>query len=363
MTNTARLVQLTHRGSDRAAVVALAEELLRSPTAGGAHVLHDCVLALIHAGDLVRAQQHLDRRGDRAHADVRLVLSARIAVLTLCPARTVERLKEVLPGITPWLRSTAIALLVCCLVDLGRLEEALDVVLAHDCDSTAAGLFARGRLNEAQGHHERAYADFLAVGRIAADITNPAVLPWCSAAARNAHAAGRYVVARSLAQRELVAARRWGDPRTIGRALHAVALTGERANAVERLAEAVRLLTQAGVASELFAARHHYAQALAAQDRHAEAAEICSGTQALSANHPVWTERTAELAARLQRLRRLTAQEIHVATLARVRSNKEIAAELGVTTRTVELHLSQVYRKLGISGRRELDQVILGHHD
>jgi ATP/maltotriose-dependent transcriptional regulator MalT len=35
-------------------------------------------------------------------------------------------------------------------------------------------------------------------------------------------------------------------------------------------------------------------------------------------------------------------------------SNREIAQALFVTTKTVELHLSNAYRKLGVSGRRNL---------
>jgi LuxR family maltose regulon positive regulatory protein len=35
------------------------------------------------------------------------------------------------------------------------------------------------------------------------------------------------------------------------------------------------------------------------------------------------------------------------------KSNKQIALQLGVTTRTVEYHLSQVYKKLAVSGRIE----------
>jgi DNA-binding NarL/FixJ family response regulator len=51
----------------------------------------------------------------------------------------------------------------------------------------------------------------------------------------------------------------------------------------------------------------------------------------------------------------LTASERRVADLAaRDRSNKEIAQELFVTVKTVELHLSNVYRKLQIGSRRQL---------
>lgn len=51
----------------------------------------------------------------------------------------------------------------------------------------------------------------------------------------------------------------------------------------------------------------------------------------------------------------MTSQEGRIAALVRAGlSNKEIAARLGVVVRTVELHLSQVYRKLGVSGRSGL---------
>ena len=55
----------------------------------------------------------------------------------------------------------------------------------------------------------------------------------------------------------------------------------------------------------------------------------------------------------------LTPSERRVADLAASGlSNRDIAQELFVTPKTVEVHLSNAYRKLDIAGRRELADVL-----
>ena len=55
----------------------------------------------------------------------------------------------------------------------------------------------------------------------------------------------------------------------------------------------------------------------------------------------------------------LTRGERRVVVMAAAgKGNKEIAAELVVTVKAVEWHLSNAYRKLGISSRRELEGVL-----
>lgn len=52
---------------------------------------------------------------------------------------------------------------------------------------------------------------------------------------------------------------------------------------------------------------------------------------------------------------RLTPTERRVAELAAIgRRNDEVAAELGMARKTVETHLTRVYRKLGVRSRTEL---------
>ena len=82
----------------------------------------------------------------------------------------------------------------------------------------------------------------------------------------------------------------------------------------------------------------------------------------------VWAERSArELRATGLRVRRreasvrdkLTSQELCVAQLvAEGRSNRDIAAMLFISPRTVESHLNSAYRKLGLSSRTQLTRVV-----
>ena len=55
----------------------------------------------------------------------------------------------------------------------------------------------------------------------------------------------------------------------------------------------------------------------------------------------------------------LTASELRVARMAAAgRANREIADALGVTQRTVEVHLTRSYRKLGVRNRRGLTEAL-----
>ena len=61
-------------------------------------------------------------------------------------------------------------------------------------------------------------------------------------------------------------------------------------------------------------------------------------------------------------LQELSPQELQVARIAgRGQNNAEVAAALFVSRKTVEAHLTRVYRKLGIRSRTELARILLAN--
>lgn len=229
-------------------------------------------------------------------------------------------------------------------------------------------LLARGRLRREVGHTTEALVDLEEVGRRGArsHYLNPAAVPWRSLAAPIHVAAGRVDLARDLVETELGLARAFGAPRPVGVALRArAALQPSPARATDDLREAIEVLAHSGARLEHAAALVQLG-ALPAAGGIEERRELLRAGMDLAhrcGSPRVVSRALTELRAtgarprrpRIQGIPALTPQERRVATLAAQQlSNREIAEALFLTRRTVELHLTNTYRKLGIRTREEL---------
>lgn len=232
--------------------------------------------------------------------------------------------------------------------------------------------YTRGRIRLARGRSDDAAEDLLAAGGIAteAEATSPSLFAWRSDAAFALAASGRHERVASLVAEELGLARRAGTPRAIGLALRADALLGPAEHRAGRLHEAVDLLRRAGCRVELARAladlgvallRHGHREDGRAALR--EALDIADRQGA----HGIAVRAHAELTIagarprrrRLTGLEALTAAELRIARLAAEgRSNREIAAELFLSLKTVETHLSHVFMKLDVHRRGELEAAL-----
>ncbi|HEV8099039.1 MAG TPA: LuxR C-terminal-related transcriptional regulator, partial [Gaiellaceae bacterium] len=233
---------------------------------------------------------------------------------------------------------------------------------------------ARGWLRYARRDFEGAAADFGRLGRCmeAFDMRNPAVLAWRSHLALALLGLDRRDEALELAREEVELARAWGAPRPIGVALRVRGLAEGGAEGIESLRESLAVLE--GSAARLEHARSlvELGAALRRANQRADARELLKEGLDLAVRSravPLVERAEQELAATGARPRRLllsgveslTASERRVAGFAAEGlSNKDIAQQLFVTTKTVEVHLSNVYRKLGIGSRGELPQALGG---
>jgi DNA-binding NarL/FixJ family response regulator len=221
-------------------------------------------------------------------------------------------------------------------------------------------LLARGEAREAVDLADEAIA------RLGTQVANPSAHPWHALRARGLWRLGRTAEADAAAAEQVRRARVWGGPRGLARALRTLASV--------RRTEAVVLLQEAVAAVEGSPARLEHARSLAAlgaalrdDGRPAEAREPLRLALELTdvCGAPALLEQVrSELHAAGARPRSgpsrgpdsLTPSERRVAELAVAgQSNRDIAQALFVTPKTVEVHLSSTYRKLGIRSRRELE--------
>jgi len=232
--------------------------------------------------------------------------------------------------------------------------------------------YASGVLRAAAGNHEAAIDE---LRRCALDHPmlggeNPAVVPWRSAAALSLAELGRHDEARDLAADELRRAQSFGAPRAIGIALRADALVGTTAKRSDRLAEALEVLAPSPARLEHALVLLDLGATLRAAGHRTAARQPLLDALALAVRCGDLTlERRAktELAAIGVRPRTsdhsgaysLTPSERRVAELAATGgTNRQIAQTLFVTEKTVETHLGRAFRKLSISSRRQLPDVL-----
>lgn len=349
--------------------------------------------ALMLADELDEAQEAISVLfADARQRGIRVTASSAAAHLAVVAHRSgrlteaachVEIALETLPLESWGPRTRAFPISIAVLIDLDRglLDDAvrkLETPLPPEAESGFGWirlLHARGAVRLALGDHEGALRDLTGCGQRLSTRAwdNPALIGWRPLAAEAMVALGFEDGARALLADAHRAAAKWGTATCVGSARLAAAkltrgpvdlLRGARAELALRTSPARLLHVEAQVvlAEKLLerssfsaAARLSRTASLTARDRGAEPlvrrADLlvrrCSQDAAEAARH------TRPAAGRV--LARLSRSQARVAELVgHGWSNARIAKELGITRRTVELHLTATYRTLGIIGRASL---------
>ncbi len=257
---------------------------------------------------------------------------------------------------------------------LRRLIDRSGVGYDDEFTSSSQLRHASGVLHAAAGNHEAAIEELRGCGaqHPAFGGENPAMLPWRSAAALSLSELGRNDEARELAADEVRRAQTFGAARAIGVALRADALVGPPAARPKGLAAALEVLApsparleHARVLVDLGATFRAAGQRTAAREPLLDGLELAARCGARTLERRARAE-LAAIGVRPRTSERsgedsLTPSERRVAELAAAGgTNREIAQKLFVTEKTVETHLGRAFRKLEISSRRQLPDVLSG---
>ena len=252
------------------------------------------------------------------------------------------------------------------------LEDAGVTGEVPDTGPDTENLFARAVIELETARYQEALRDFEEVGRRreVQGSRSPAGLHWQPGAIRCLAVLGRASEALALSDLDMAVVRRWHEATATGRALAARAMASSPAERLSLLEEAAATvasaeapLERASVVAELGVALRRHGQL---REARAALREAVSTASTVGATHFL-TRWSAELAATGERRarvntlahRQLTSSEARVAQLAASGlSNAEIAMQLHLSVKTIEMRLSAVYRKLGLGGRKELRAVV-----
>ena len=275
----------------------------------------------------------------------------------------------------------AAAFLADALIEKGSLDEAATALARAGMDETPPSstrlLYFRdttARLRVLRGDLTGGVAELLDEGKYHESVghRNPAFMAWRSPAALALLQLGEEHEARRLAREELELARAWGAPRALGAALRAAGLIEDGEDGLALLEEAVQTVADSPAKLEHAKARTELGSALRRANRRSQAREhlrhavelatICGATAlADRAERELLATGARPRRVALSGVDSLTPSERRVAELAAEGpTNREIAQTLFVTQRTVEVHLTSIYRKLAISSRSQLAATLAG---
>jgi DNA-binding NarL/FixJ family response regulator len=367
---TARVATAAQRSGDPIAAVNIAQPCIwleryddaRSLLTGATGTLR-AVDALWMLGHALVARAELERRlGDLTAARLAAGEALALAEQLAEPMQEAEALVQLAAV------EAELAQAVECLAHAQRAARLADARECGKGELISLGAAALGGLALASGRPAEAVSQLepVAAGVLGAGIADPAVVPWVvdlvEAYAQNGQAARARTLRDWLATHAEKCGRTWAQ-RAV---LRCDVLLDDDASARDRLANAVteehdpNRLQYGRNLLVLGSAQRRAGQRAVARDSldRAHAVFVTAGARA-------WGERAAaelrSLGTRTVRptardpLATLTPQEARVAQLvAGGARNREVAASLFVTPKTVETHLAAIYRKLGVRGRSEL---------
>lgn len=286
-------------------------------------------------------------------------------------ARFALRVLDELAGGTRAGTIFALSTLLEILMDRGDFGAAMGELTARGLDGDLPSvwrynylLVARGLLRANLGDIAGALADLSECGRRFHEggMDDRAVLLWRSVSALLLDSIGRRDEALRLVQEEVTLARRWGAPGVLGYALRAAGLVRGGPEGMSLLVESVAILERSELRLELARSLLEWGASLLRSGHQAEGMTHLRRASDIAGQHGA-----DALAARIRDLRsssaanarteppQLTPHEFRIAEMViGGMTNKEVARTFEVTSRAIELHLTRIYRKLGIRHRSQL---------